>query len=237
MARDRIPAISSSANRHDSPCSTHPVFPKAVRNGIAAGLTFDGLRGRLREVSVDSARRFQGRVTSSRISDSHTFWSPTADSVEEVMRLGFVERRALPSKRANVDAHRDATYSLTALGRETITQTGNDDSAFRRIVTPLLLKQHPYFSGLCAVLAEQPLLIPEYTEEELKALKLGTSSWTAALGADVAERVERATPGVSASAETITSRVRDGLKRFSGGADPSARDILDAARRTGRRQF
>jgi hypothetical protein len=52
-------------------------------------------------------------------------------------------------------------------------------------VTPLLLKQHPYFSGLCSVLAEQPLLIPEYTEEELKALKLGTSSWTAALGVDV----------------------------------------------------
>lgn len=207
----------------------HIPYFQAALNGIAAGLTFDGLRGRLREVSVDLARRFQGRVTSSRISDSHTFWSPTADSVEEVMRLGFVERRALPSKRANVDAHRDATYSLTPHGRETIAQTGDDDSAFRRIVTPLLLKQHPYFSGLCAVLAEQPLLIPEYTEEELKALKLGTSSWTSALGADVAERVERATPGVSASAEMITSRVRDGLsKRFSGGADPSAKDILDA---------
>src|SRR3712207_8937203 len=63
------------------------------------------------------------------------------------------------------------SYTLTTSGEEVVRQSRGDDASFRGALTPLLIKQHPYLSALCAVLAEEPLVIPERSEEHTSELQ------------------------------------------------------------------
>src|SRR5689334_8600097 len=58
----------------------------------------------------------------SRLRDDYTFWSPTQETLYELMLLGFVHQVALPSARQHVDAHRATTYELTPKGRAAFEQ-------------------------------------------------------------------------------------------------------------------
>jgi hypothetical protein len=134
----------------------------------------------------------------------------------------------LPAKRINVDAHRNTRYTLTQAGQDIISLSRGNESTFRGAITPLLIKQHPYLATLCAVLAEEPLLIPEYTEEELKDFKQSGESWTSQVGESAAERMRQSMKHSRADAQTVTNQVRDALeRRFGGGAKPTPKDILD----------
>lgn len=220
--------MSGSTVKDTIPRVTHVSYFHSVMQGIAGGLTFDELRLRVRQVSSELNRRTGGSATTARIADAYTLWSPTADAISELMRLGLVERRPVPAKRTNVDAHRETKYHLTSSGQDVFSQSGENDSAFRGALTPLLIKQHPYLSTLCAALGEEPLLIPEYTEEELREFKQASESWTAVLGENAAVRMRQSMKRANASAEAVTAQVREALKkRFSGGAEPSPKDILD----------
>jgi len=220
----------TSQGRDTIPRVTHVSYFYSVLEGIATGQCFDELRLRLRQLGNELSRRSGGNASTARIADSYTFWSPTADSISELMRLGLVERRPLPSKRVNVDAHRDATYALTLPGQLIIEQSRGSESLFRGALTPLLINQHPYLSTLRRVLAEEPLLIPEYTEDELKEFKQAGDSWTRELGEDAANRMKRSMSLAKVSSESVTTQIRESLgRRFSGGAEPTAKDILDTA--------
>src|SRR4051812_26625025 len=82
----------------------HVPYLHAILEGVAAGLTFDALRRRLREVALELAQRNEGRVTAARLEDAFTFWSPTAEALGELMHLGLLDQQPLPSRRAAVDA-------------------------------------------------------------------------------------------------------------------------------------
>jgi hypothetical protein len=219
--------MSTTTQEKDTiPRVQHVLYFQAALKGIAEGLTFDGVRARIRVVSNEVSRR--PGSTSSRVADAYTLWSPTADAISELMRLGLVERRSLPSKRLHVDAHRDTTYTLTTSGEEIIKQSRGDDASFRGALTPLLIKQHPYLSALCASLAEEPLVIPEYTEEELKEFKRTSDLWTSKLGEDAAEHMKRTMKLAKASTETVTRQIHEWLaRRFPIGAEPTTKDVLD----------
>lgn len=219
--------MNAMAQEKDTiPRVQHVLYFQAALEGIAEGLTFDEVRARVRKVSNEVSRRPSG--TSSRVADAYTLWSPTADAISELMRLGLVERRSLPSKRLHVDSHRDTTYTLTTSAEEIIRQSRGNDASFRGALTPLLIKQHPYLSSLCAVLAEEPLVIPEYTEEELKEFKRTSELWTSKLGEDAAEHIKRSMKLAKVSTETVTRQVHEWLaRRFPVGAEPTAKDVLD----------
>lgn len=220
--------IASNPARDTIPRVTHVSYFYSAIQGIATGLRFDDLRVRLRQLGNELSRRSGGTASTARISDSYTFWSPTADAIYELMRLGLVERRPLPSKRINVDAHRDTSYLLTPAGEAIIEKPKDSESLFRGALTPLLINQHPYLSTLCKILAEEPLLIPEYTEEELREFKQRGESWSRELGEDAASRMKSSMKLATVSSESVTTKIRDSLaKRFSGGAEPTAKDILD----------
>jgi hypothetical protein len=174
------------------------------------------------------ALREEARAIGARIDDGYTLWNPTAKAIGEVMRLGLVAQQPLPSTRRNVDAHRENTYTLTPEGQALVSSSARQESTFRSLFTPLLVKQHPYFAAVLAAVAEEPLVIPEYTEEALVGFQETARSWTTALAADAASRMSQmacARP----STDDITMRVRDALaKRFPPGSEPTRKDILDA---------
>jgi hypothetical protein len=219
--------MNTSAQEKDTiPRVQHVFYFQAALEGVADGLTFDGVRARVRTVSNEMSRR--PGSTSSRVADAYTLWSPTADAISELMRLGLVERRSLPSKRLHVDAHRDTTYSLTTTGEEITRQSRGNDAFFRSALTPLLIKQHSYLSALCAALAEEQLVIPEYTEEDLKEFKRTSDLWTSKLGEDAAEHMKRSMRLAKVSTETVTRKVHEWLaRRFPVGAEPTTKDVLD----------
>lgn len=221
--------LKISQERDTIPRVTHISYFQEVLRGIAEALTFEGLRIRVRQVSNEFSRRVGGGLATSRIDDSYTLWSPTADAIGELMRIGLVERnRPLPSKRIHVDAHRDAVYSLTPSGNAIVEQSRGNDSSFLAAITPLLIKQHPYLSSICSILAEEHLLIPEYIEEDLKEYKQSSPSWTEKLGEDAAARMQRSMTQTNISSGAVTGQIRSGLrKRFPPGAEPTTKDILD----------
>lgn len=214
--------------RDTIPRVIHVPYFQETLDGIAAGESFDGLRLRLRQLSNELSRRAGNSPASSRVADEFTLWSPTTDSIAELMRLGLVERHPLPSKRVHVDAHRETTYTLTPLGQEVIGRAGSGGTSLSGELTPLLIQQHPYLASLCRALSEQPLLVPEYTEEDLKEFRQGEESPAVRLGADAARRMAEAMPGADLTAEAVTAQVRQALKkRFPPGSQPTAKDVLD----------
>src|SRR5262249_49282372 len=153
------------------------------------GETFDGLRQELRKVAAEIARRADGRSPPSRVHDAYTLWNPTTDAVGELMRLGLVEHRPLPSKREFGDGYPAETFRLTPAGTKLMEATDGSESVFRRLIPPLLLDRHPSFLMLCETLGREPLFIPEYTEEDLTTFREQNRSWSTALGEDAADRM------------------------------------------------
>src|SRR4051794_38112463 len=119
--------MSLSPIRDSIPRVQHIRYFQAALEGVADGLTFDGIRSTLRRV----ARETGGRITASRVDDAFTLWSPTADALSELMRLELIEHRPIPSKRTAVDSHRDTTYCLTTSGRSIVEEVKGNDSKFR----------------------------------------------------------------------------------------------------------
>jgi len=214
--------------RDTIPRVTHIAYFQGALTGIAHGETFDELRTRIRQISNELSRRLGGSAMSSRVADEFTVWSPTKDAVSELMLLGLVERRPLPSKRIHVDAHRDTTYVLTTLGLEVINKAGGNEASLRRELTPLLIQQHPYLSSLCRVLSDSPVLIPEYTEEDLKAFRQKDGSPVEHLAVNASDRMRGSMPKAQVSPESVAAQIRIALdRRFPLGATPTAKDILD----------
>jgi len=201
----------------------HVAYFQCVLEGVAGGLPFDELRRKLRAVAAT-----QARVTAARVEDAFTFWSPTVEALGELMRLGLLEHRPLPSKRAAVEAHREAIYTLTPAGREMAEIADGNTSAFKERLTPRLIERHPYLAGLCRILAEAPLLIPEYTEESLREFRR-SESWTLAVAEDALARMQAGMPLERVGGEWVRSRLLEALaKRHpEGGEAPSSKAVLD----------
>jgi hypothetical protein len=228
---DTSPNQKNAETRDSIPRVQHIAYFQEVLEGIAEGVTFDGLRCRLRQVAVELSRRFESRLPPSRVQDAYTFWNPTTDAIGETMRLTLVEHRPLPSKRASVDAYREATFTLTPTGSELVRESKGNESAFRRLLTPRLLEQHPNFSSICEALAQEPLVVPEYSEEDLVTFQRHSPSWTSALGENAAARMREAMQTASVSAALVTAQVKEALgKRFPAGSEPTRKSVLDTVK-------
>ncbi|MGH8542344.1 MAG: hypothetical protein ACREX3_01580 [Gammaproteobacteria bacterium] len=221
-------SVSATPQRDTVPRVQHVPYFQTLLDGVGEEQSFDELRMSLRQAAVDLTRRAGGRVAASRVGDAYTAWSTTADALGELMRLGLVERKPLPSKRDNVDAHRASRFALTAEGQRLEEETRRKESAFRAAIAPLLIQSHPYFAAVLDLLAHGPLVLPEYTEEMLRGFKDADGHWIPHLGADAAARIQRSMPGATTSADEVTARLTVGLRRrFTSGTAPRPKAVLD----------
>src|SRR5437660_954669 len=126
--------VPDAESRDSIPRVQHIAYFQSVLNGIAEGETFDVLRVRLRQVAAEIARRTDSRTPPARVLDTYTLWNPTTDAIGELMRLGLVEHRPLPSKREAVDGYRQETFRITPAGIQLIQESAGSESTFRRLV-------------------------------------------------------------------------------------------------------
>jgi hypothetical protein len=199
--------------------------------GLREGATFEQARERYSNTVDKLSLQGLGRRTASRVGDRDAYWAPTAEVLLEAMRLGFVERTQVPSARRYLEAHRDRTYALTALGREVSALAQNDLAAFCDQLAAAIHEAHLYFRALIEKLQDSPIACPEVSEGEVEGASRegkGTNYWAAF----IAEKLSHETaPGARAEIglikETIVSIVR---RRFGSDAEsrPTGKALTQA---------
>ena len=160
--------------------------------GLRDGSTFEHARRRYARTVDRLASQGQGRRTASRVGDQDQYWSPTRDVLDEAMRLGFVERRQLPSSRRYVDAHRHREHALTRLGLQAAEEAEMDMAAFCDRLGVAVYGHHPYFRAFVDTLQAGPIGCPEVTEGEVEESRRNgkiTDHWVEVAG----QRIPRQT--------------------------------------------
>jgi hypothetical protein len=163
-----------------------------------------------------------------RVSDSYTMWAPTADALEEFMRLGFIETCSLPSRRQYVDAHRSNVYALTSDGQSISSLVVLQQRAeFYSQFSEKLLRKHPYFHQLLISCGQWPLLILEYGEQDLIAFRNEEGRWFEALARDAAKKLsENKGEETSPSENDIANELIKYISRRFGNEQPIRKDLL-----------
>ena len=136
--------------------------------GLRDGSTFEHARRRYGNTVDRLSVEGQGRRTASRVGDQDQYWAPTRDVLDEAMRLGFIERRQLPSSRRYVNAHRHREHTLTQLGLQAAEEAETDMAAFCDRLAAAVYDHHPYFRAFIDTLQNGPIGCPEVTEGEVE---------------------------------------------------------------------
>jgi hypothetical protein len=190
--------------------------------GLREGATFEQARQRYSATVEKLALQGAGRRTASRVGDKDAYWAPTAEVLNEAIRLGFVERQPVPSARRYVEAHRDRCYTLTELGREVAALAQDDIAAFCDQLAEALYNTHAYFRALVSKLGAAPIPCPEIIESEVEIAGRegrGTQYWAEYVG-------EKLRSAASSDAKIDTTSVKQIIvstvrRRF--GTDPEAK--------------
>lgn len=126
------------------------------------------------------ARERKGRMTASRIGESERNWSPTADLLSELMRLGVIERKPLPSARKFIDVYRDEKYELTERGTVLAEAAAGGRAAYVDRISEALIEGHPHLQRLLTSAASGPIVCPVVGEGDIQRgapLGTGTAGW------------------------------------------------------------
>lgn len=200
---------------------------------IAQGASFERIRQAL--IGFAAAQKGDGQLMVPRTRDPHTFWSPTQESVAELMRLGLVKQATLPSERRYVEDYANATYELTSEGRQAAEKlkagTPRDRVDFLDLLGVALFEAHPGFAGLISEIERYPLCIPEYTIEKISRLA-DEGSGTSRLAEDAIRRLTEHWPegAPEPKGKDLVARVAEALERRfprTRVAKPSQKDVLD----------
>jgi hypothetical protein len=140
------------------------------------GATFEEVRAQYAATVEALAARGAGRKTNSRLGDRYAGWSAARDVLEEGMRLGWIERRPLPSSKVRVENYANQPFHLTDAGRDAADLAARDLSAFVDSLTRQTVDRHPYFKFLLLSLAVSPLVCPETSEGEVA--RRADEGWT-----------------------------------------------------------
>ena len=149
--------------------------------GIAEGdSTFEDCRVRYGDTQKRLAQNGQGRVTAPPIGISarERNWAPTRDCLSELMRLGALENKPLPSSKLYVDRYRAETYQLTKLGLE-LAELAADGAKFVDALSQRLISAHPYLRSLLVALEKDSIQCPTISEGDLETTRAGTRGWAA----------------------------------------------------------
>lgn len=123
-------------------------------------LTFDEIRKELIRL-LPEARREVVRAP------EKMFWSNVRDALRELMRLGLVDKAALPSRTSQLDAHRDSRFALTEAGKAFLEIEQRDVWEFRYRFAQAMLLGHPYLRELHRLLGSQDLFFPRIQKSQL----------------------------------------------------------------------
>jgi hypothetical protein len=183
--------------------------------------TFDDVRSGYAETVSRLAAAGLGRRTASRVSDADAYWAPTAELLQEGMRLGFIQRQPLPSSRRHLDGHRASEFTLTERGQATAIVAREHPAEFTSQLATAAISAHPYLQALLALLEEGPLVCPEIREGQIESSsREGRDTRYWATWAAEAINAHRDEPVATVAA--VSAEMKDAVtKRF--GPDPNPR--------------
>ncbi|MER9168526.1 hypothetical protein NKI12_14295 [Mesorhizobium australicum] len=127
---------------------------------ISEQASFDDIRQELIRM-LPEARRERARARDA------MFWSNVRDSLRELMKLGLVEKAALPSRTNQLDAHRSRKFLLTEAGAKFLELERRDAWEFRDRFAQAMLIAHPYLRELYRLLGSQELFFPRIQKSEI----------------------------------------------------------------------
>jgi hypothetical protein len=174
--------------------------------------TFDDIRRGYAETVAQLAAAGLGRRTASRVSDADAYWAPTAELLQEAMRLDFVRRQPLPSSRRHLDGYRATEFSLTDVGEKVAAVARDAPADFISRLAAAAISAHPYLQEFLTLLEKGPLVCPELREgqvasssregrdthywatwasEQINAHREGTIATPAAVAAEMKEAVTK----------------------------------------------
>ena len=197
--------------------------------GMREGTTFEAARRRY-EASVERLDLAGvGRRTASRVEEGSAYWSPTAEVLEEAMRLDLVQREQLPSATRYVDAHRGREYRLTPAGHAAAELAAEDFAEFVNRITAALTDAHPYFRRLLEVLDKAPIVIPVISQGELDRARAdgrGTRWWAE----HAARLINESAPDAEIDADDVTTEISAAVRRRFGARpqSPSSKAVGEA---------
>jgi hypothetical protein len=137
-------------------------YVEVAISGVAADATFEQIRrsliGRAAELARDNDTdgSFDERKWVQLRSDNTKFVHNTVDVLKELMRLGWVERRILPSGPSSAYAHADSTFNLTAAGARWADTVGQDRKHAYNLLLGALIDAHPQFEGFLRIIGARP---------------------------------------------------------------------------------
>jgi len=134
---------------------------------VRDGFTFDAIRLELIRLRSES-----GAVPEN--VPSHKFWSNARDVLRELMRLGLLRRATLPSRPAQLDAHRAREFELTDEGKRFLALEERSRWEFRHRFAQAMLIAHPYMRELHRILDASELFFPRLQRTELPG---STEDW------------------------------------------------------------
>ena len=147
--------------------------------GMAEGAaTFEDCRIRYGDTQQHLAQEGQGRSTAPPpgITGRERNWAPTRDCLSELMRLGAMVQKPLPSSRAFVDRYREETYELTDLGLH-LAKLTYDGTQFVDALSQRLIAAHPYLQALLQILEKDSIRCPAISEGDVERERMGVRGW------------------------------------------------------------
>jgi len=182
-------------------------------DSVGRNETFNQLRQSILDVAQDQGEALwpsTGYASAYRARDDYSMWTNARDSLDELMRLGLVQKRSLPRRRNLVDAHRQMRYRLTDEGRALNEYVGRGrelaDALFQR-----LYFAHPYLQQFLSVLAKQDILIPEFNLKTMGYVEGESKNLLGQVAAEVVAKISELGL-VRPDANDLENRLREYFK-------------------------
>jgi hypothetical protein len=137
---------------------------------VAAGEPFEGIRRRLvaHMQQLRDETQSTGNTAMHRLldSDPNRYVRNASETLRELMRLGAVAKKGLPSTASAAAAYRQSKFQLATWGETWANQLTTDRRTAYDDLLERLLSLHPQLSAYLGVLQSRPLVIPlvQWTE-------------------------------------------------------------------------
>lgn len=196
-------------------------FLETAMSEVVAGATFEDVRRELIEhMTVKRQREAPaGNHAAFRLAvhNPARYVDNATAALGELMKLGFLERAALPSSGSAANAYQQRTFVVTESGRawaELMSGPGKDLSAGYDMLLKQLWRLHPQFAGYLKLLAVRPFVLPTARWAEVNAsppagsVGAGRLRYVDFLAQRASGAVSAGVAGWTASQEEIAAAVR-----------------------------
>ncbi|WP_327235778.1 hypothetical protein OG349_19190 [Streptomyces sp. NBC_01317] len=198
-------------------------YVETAAQAVAEGKTFEQIRVAVVDRAArhawetDTVGAFNVVKWEKKRADGQEFVHSTVDVLKELMRLGWIDRRVLPSTRISASEHAHATFTMTAAGREWTELVAHRPAEGFNTLAGALMEAHPQFEGFLRLVGARPDSAANHLTIPLMRGDTGPGrddeAYLTAFIANIVEAVRKGDLGWSAPPDAISQTLRDYVSR------------------------